>query len=779
MIAANLICAFLIASIPFVLPLGSSWLYLLVALSSAAGQFFAPAQASVLPETAPDQELAAANAMMTISQYGALTIGYAGAGLIATLASIAWAFYLDALSFVLSALCILLVRVVPLAAKEGSNLAAVAQNLRAGLVFVRDTPVLRSLVLVFVPTFIIYGFVNSLSLAFATRSLGATEFEYGLMEGGFTVGFVVGSLVMARLADRLHAGRWVAVSLLGMGLFMVCQALAWSVLAAVTFSTLIGILNAPSYLGRQLLIQRTTPREVRGRVSSVFFVTRDTGFMLGMLAAGLADLFDVRQLLAVNALLLIGCGLLALILPGLGQPIAEWRHVLAMLRAAPAAPGLGRAALVADIDRLAIHLPALAHVSRQERQALAAQTRVYDAPPGTAIVRQGEQSDAAYFLLDGRTVASRARMAPSECWGSSTYVGDELLDRSLLRHRRLGAHHGRRERASSVGIADRRIQGVSPRELHRQRAAEGVARCGRIDRSHGVAGHSDALFGLGEQRTARPQRQHRRANAARQQRPGGAPGRLIVGDAQAGQNLRLSFVRRQHVDQPQQFVGQRPGRGRVEQYAHACGVGDFGRALDGVERHFELENERIGAGDRIGGTLDILRADAPVRARYDDDAVVAFRIDDDRRDAGAAGAILRDVPRVDTFGMQRLPQPPAEIILPEPANHAHGSALPRRRYRLVQPLSADEQRERFADQGFAALRLARGSSDQIHVEATDDDDSGGPADHAGLRLEGHPSNIRPLCAGFCGSAVHATTEPRNRRTGQCRRSIQIWYGTQN
>jgi CRP-like cAMP-binding protein len=81
-----------------------------------------------------------------------------------------------------------------------------------------------------------------------------------------------------------------------------------------------------------------------------------------------------------------------------------------MLRAASAAPGLGlgRAALVADIDLLAMHLPALAHLSRQEQQELAAQARVYDAPAGTAIVRQGEQSDAAYFLLDGRTVASRA-----------------------------------------------------------------------------------------------------------------------------------------------------------------------------------------------------------------------------------------------------------------------------------------------------------------------------------------------------------------------------------
>jgi MFS family permease len=341
-------------------------------------QFFAPAQASVLPETAPDEELAAANAMMTISQYGALTLGYAGAGLITTLVSLSWAFYFDALSFVLSALCILLIRVAPLTVKEGTNLTTVVQNLRAGLGFVRDTPVLRSLVLVFAPTFITYGFVNSLFLPFATRSLGATEFEYSLMEGGFTVGFVVGSLVMAKLAERLPAGRWVAISILGMGLFTVGQALAWSVPAAVTFSALIGILNAPSYLGRQLLIQRTSPREVRGRVSSVFFVIRDTGFMLGMATAGLADLFDVQQLLVINALLLIGCGLLALFLPGLGQPAAGWQRMLARLRATLSMPYLG------------VGHAALAPLSLREQQALAARRRIYEAQTDPAVGRQGD-----------------------------------------------------------------------------------------------------------------------------------------------------------------------------------------------------------------------------------------------------------------------------------------------------------------------------------------------------------------------------------------------------
>jgi hypothetical protein len=45
--------------------------------------------------------------------------------------------------------------------------------------------------------------------------------------------------------------------------------------------------------------------------------------MIGMAAAGLADLVDVRMLLLGNAVLLIGCRLLALSLPGLGQPTAQ------------------------------------------------------------------------------------------------------------------------------------------------------------------------------------------------------------------------------------------------------------------------------------------------------------------------------------------------------------------------------------------------------------------------------------------------------------------------
>ena len=84
---------------------------------------------------------------------------------------------------------------------------------------------------------------------------------------------------------------------------------------------MIGVLNAPSYLGRQLaLIQRTAPREIRGRVSSVFFVLRDTGFMGwdGIRRLG-PTCWTCASSFSLTALGLLACGALALMLPGLGQ----------------------------------------------------------------------------------------------------------------------------------------------------------------------------------------------------------------------------------------------------------------------------------------------------------------------------------------------------------------------------------------------------------------------------------------------------------------------------
>lgn len=407
MLTSDLLRAVLIFLIPFLIPLNINWLYVIVALTSAITQFFDSAHASVLPEVTSDKELSAANALMTVSSVGSMTLGFAAAGLIATGYNIDWAFYLNALTFLLSGLLTLFTYVPSLPDVENTSIRAIGQNLRAGLQTVGATPILRSLFIVGGPIYLIFGLQNTLILPFSVRELQATDFHFGLQQAAETVGIAVGSLFMARLADRIREGQWLALSFLGLAVVGMLYSLSAVVSLAILLMGVSGFVNAPSYIGRQLVIQRATPREMRGRVNSAFFVVRDLMYVIGMALAGLADVFNVRMLFLISSIAMLAAGAVVLVLPGLGLPAADWKRTLALLRGAEAAPrlGAGRAATRSVIDRFVSHMKELEGMTSKERDQLAAQTLVAEAPGGKIVVYRGETSDMAYFILKGSVAA--------------------------------------------------------------------------------------------------------------------------------------------------------------------------------------------------------------------------------------------------------------------------------------------------------------------------------------------------------------------------------------
>lgn len=410
MVIADLTRAVLVFLIPLLIPQSIAWLYIIVMLSAAVTQFFDPAHEAVLPEIASDEELAAANSLMAISSFGATAVGFAASGLIASRFPIEWAFYFNALCYAFSALTIWMARIPKLTTSAESGLAAVGRNLRAGARVLADTPMLRSLFLVFAIIFVSFGLSNTLLLPFALKALGATEFEYGVQEAMTSVGFVIGSLWMARASDRLREGQWIALALLGMGLAGIGYASTRTVGPAIAIIAISGLLNAPLSIARSLVMQRYTPREMRGLVNSAFFVCRDVLFLVGMAAAGLADVFPIRLVYLAGALMTLGAGAWALVIPGLGQPAAEWKRALQLLREAPAVPSrrVARPTTLADFDALAALVPALAALSGDERQALVTSGTVSEASGGETVVRHGDVADEVYFVLAGRAVAGIA-----------------------------------------------------------------------------------------------------------------------------------------------------------------------------------------------------------------------------------------------------------------------------------------------------------------------------------------------------------------------------------
>ncbi len=409
MVICDVLRGLMVLSIPFLISFGIGWLYVAVALISAVGTFFHPAHSSVLPEIASDEELAAANSMLAISGFGSTALGFAAGGILASAANIEWAFYVNAATFFVSASIISSIAIPKLEPDASTSAQSVMRNLGAGLNFLWKSDILRSFLIISAAVAVTFGLHNALLLPFAVEALGASEFVFGLQEGLTSLAFVFGSLFMASRADRLREGQWLTISLIGMGVVGILYSAAANIPWAIVLIMVSGFLNAPSSIAGRLIIQRQTTREIRGRVSSTFSVASNAFFLIGMVLVGLADFFDIRLVYLVTSLAVLGTGIATALLPGLGQPAAEWRRAVALLRGAAAAPGLlhTRGATVQDYAALAVHLPVIGTLTPAEMRELASATLVADAPAGNVVIRAGEVSDAGYFIVKGSAVAGR------------------------------------------------------------------------------------------------------------------------------------------------------------------------------------------------------------------------------------------------------------------------------------------------------------------------------------------------------------------------------------
>jgi MFS family permease len=382
-------------------------LYALLLLNAGIKQFFDPAHDSLIPEIANDEELAAANSFLSIAAFGSTAIGFAGAGLLASV-DLRLAFMLDALSFVVCAgLISLMGRYEMPVPEEPASVSVVVENLKSGLGTLFGTSVLRWLFFVGALMFFSFGLWNVLLLPMSLRELHATEFEYGLQEGLTSVGFVLGSFFMARFSNRLPEAMWIALGLTMMGISGLGYASATSVPLAILLVMISGFFNSPTSVARSVLLQRNTPREMRGRVFSAYYVMRDVIFVIGMAGAGLADVINVRILIAFASILLFGAAAIALLAPSLG--VRAIRSARARLADAAAAPSLGglpvRAATPADFDLLVGKLPTFARLSMSQRDAFIREATVREVPAGTRILEHGDTATAAYFILGGTATA--------------------------------------------------------------------------------------------------------------------------------------------------------------------------------------------------------------------------------------------------------------------------------------------------------------------------------------------------------------------------------------
>jgi CRP-like cAMP-binding protein len=328
------------------------------------------------------------------------------------------------------------------------------------------------------------------------------------MEAAPYIWVTLGGLLMASVANRLRDGLWLAFSLVAMGVCTMLMGSATTLFAAWTFYVLQGLANVPNYVARSTIMQRNTAREMRGRVFSAFFVMRDTLFLLGSLSAGLADAYGPRPVILLIGAGWLVTGLVSLVLPGLGRASASWRRGTAVLQPAHAPTTLSAARRVTpeDVRLLKWHVPILNRLPNEEWEAQLQDATVRTASAGTVVIRQGDLSDTAYFILAGAVVAGDSAEDGSprilEMMNAGDFFGEIAALRGVPRTANVSTSSDATLLEIPADLLRRLVDDPQMNDLFTSRMNARLARSSMVGTGHFGEKDQDALLDL---RTPQPE----------------------------------------------------------------------------------------------------------------------------------------------------------------------------------------------------------------------------------------------------------------------------------
>lgn len=312
LIAAHIVRALLLVSIPVALILGVTtvWqLYAVLFLFGVCTTFFDVAQVAYLPSLVGKERLLTANSRLAASSSAMMAVGPGLAGLLIQLLTAPLAVLTDAGTLLVSAVLVTKIK-MPEPQLEAVRQKSIRHTIAEGLEPLYTHPLLRSVA----GSSMIYLFFNSIILAvyvlYATREVGLSPAALGVIYGVGGVGAVFGASVSVKVTNYLGLGpTMIGANLIG-GLFILLIPLADGVSTVTAALYLLGIaqgvsqlMGAVFYVNQTSLLQHVAPEHLLGRmVASHRFLTMGV-IPLGSLFGGvLGEAIGLRTTLIVGAL---------------------------------------------------------------------------------------------------------------------------------------------------------------------------------------------------------------------------------------------------------------------------------------------------------------------------------------------------------------------------------------------------------------------------------------------------------------------------------------------
>ncbi len=309
LIAADVGRAFMLATVPLAAALGRlsfAQLYVVVFAAGVMTIFFDVAYQSFLPSMVREDQLLEGNSKLAVSAATAEVLGPGITGVLVQMLGAPRAILLDSVSFLVSAVSILLIRTPEHLPREHEQEPGLS-DVMAGLRYVAQHPILRALALRTVTMMFFAGFFSTLYVIYAIRDLGLTPVMLGFVVALGGAGNLFGASISHRLSGKIPFG-WILIGASAISgtmalLIPLAHGTAWLAASYLGAAQLFGDVAYPVYNVHELTLrQRLTPAAILGRVNASMQLAFKGAWPFGALVGGgLAVLIGSRATVALSA----------------------------------------------------------------------------------------------------------------------------------------------------------------------------------------------------------------------------------------------------------------------------------------------------------------------------------------------------------------------------------------------------------------------------------------------------------------------------------------------
>jgi MFS family permease len=290
MIVADLFRCLVLAGVAVAIAAGESsvWFLAVAAFLVMAGTtFFDAASQSIIPELVnrDSEMLNRVNGRLgSLTSAGRSLLG-PPAGSLLYAAAAAIPFVVNAVSFVISAACVGLLK--HKTERVPTQDQSIVRSIREGMVWLARHKLLRSLAILIAVSNITYSAATATLVLYAQEVLGVGDAAYGVLLAAGALGSIIGGLSASKVINKLG-------DLVALQVAMSAQVVAWLALALTVSPYVAGIGLAFAFAGTSIATvvvvsarQRLTPPQMLGRVVSSFRVLGTGMLPLGGVIGGL------------------------------------------------------------------------------------------------------------------------------------------------------------------------------------------------------------------------------------------------------------------------------------------------------------------------------------------------------------------------------------------------------------------------------------------------------------------------------------------------------------